>query len=160
MKRKLLAVNHSILFLCVSMYLGTGWSLILFSFPIAPQLTVENYYLQFVPQVAAATKFFTYMTSLMIVLGVIMTIAEWKTGFRWVPLVVLAAVVAATGLTMIFIFPLNEAMSKGLTDPGQLKDVLSQWMFLNKIRVGLWTVQWFSLMVYFARQFIRAESQP
>ena len=160
MKRKLLATNHSILFLCVSMYLGTGWSLILFSFPLAPQLTVENYYLQFVPQVAAATKFFTYMTALLIGLCVIMAIAEWKTGFLWVPLVVLGAAVAATGLTIIFIFPLNEAMSKGITDPGQLKGVLSQWMFLNKIRVALWTIQWISLMAYFATKFYRGPEAP
>jgi hypothetical protein len=160
MKGKLLAVNHSILFLCVSMYLGTGWSLILFSFPIAPQLTVENYYLQFVPQVAAATKFFTYMTALMIVLGLIMTIAEWKTGFRWVPLVVLAGVAAATGLTTIFIFPLNEAMSKGITDASQLMATLSRWMLLNQIRVGFWSVQWVTLMVYFAGQYLRAEARP
>jgi hypothetical protein len=159
MKKKLLAANHSLLFLCVSMYLGTGWSLVLFSFPIAQQLTVENYYLQFVPQVAAATKFFTYMTALMIGLCVIMAIAEWRTGFLWVPLVVLAAVIGATGLTMIFIFPLNEAMSKGITDPGKLKDILSQWMFLNKIRVGFWTIQWISLMVYFASHYLRAEDR-
>lgn len=32
------AVNHAILFLCTSMYLGTGWSLALFSFPVARRL--------------------------------------------------------------------------------------------------------------------------
>lgn len=31
------------------MYLGTGWPLILFSFPLASKLCPDNYYKQFVP---------------------------------------------------------------------------------------------------------------
>ena len=126
------------------MYLGTGWSLVLFSFPIAPQMTVDNYYTHFVPQVTAATQFFTYMTQLMIVLSIIMIIAEWKTFYRWFPIVVLLGVVAATALTLLFIFQYNQAMREGITDPGQLKETLSNWMRLNRIRVSLWTVQWLS----------------
>jgi hypothetical protein len=34
------------------MYLGTGWPLILFSFPLASKLCRDNYYKQFVPQVS------------------------------------------------------------------------------------------------------------
>jgi hypothetical protein len=62
-----LAINNLFLFLCTAMYLGTGWSLVLFSFPIAAKLRPDNYYNQFVPQVTAATKFFTVMTVLMAV---------------------------------------------------------------------------------------------
>lgn len=149
MKTKLLLLNHSVLFLCTAMYLGTGWSLILFSFPIAPQLTVENYYLQFVPQVEAATHFFTYMTMVMIAACGVMIWGEWKTPYRWIPIAVLLAVLAATGLTMAFIFPYNKTMSHGITDPEVLKTTLNHWMFLNKIRVGLWTIQWLCMMVYF-----------
>ena len=36
---QLIVLNNSVLFACVSMYLGTGWSLVLFSFSIADQLT-------------------------------------------------------------------------------------------------------------------------
>ena len=149
MKRSLLTLNHAVLFLCTSMYLGTGWSLLLFSFPIAPQLTVNNYYLQFVPQVTLATQFFTYMTTLMILLAIMMTIAEWKTLLRWIPIIVLIGIVAATGLTIVFILPLNDMMSKGITDPVQLKSILNEWIFLNQIRVALWTIQWLSMMIYF-----------
>src|SRR5439155_23075680 len=41
MKALLFTINNALLFLCVSMYLGTGWSMVLFYFPIAPQLTVD-----------------------------------------------------------------------------------------------------------------------
>jgi hypothetical protein len=156
MKKKLLELNNAFLFLCTSMYLGTGWSLVLFSFPVVPQLTIENYYLQFVPQVTAATKFFTYMTMLMIAACIVMIFAQWRTRYRWVPIVVLLGVIAATGLTMLYIIPLNKAMSQGITDPVKLKDILSQWTFMNKIRVGLWTVQWLAMMYYFAHKAYRA----
>ncbi|HTK11260.1 MAG TPA: hypothetical protein VL485_29070 [Ktedonobacteraceae bacterium] len=152
LKRNLLILNNAVLFLCTSIYLGTGWSLLLFSFPIEPQLTVDNYYLQFVSQVTLATQFFTYMTTLMIVLAIIMTIAEWKTGLRWFPIIVLVGIVVATGLTIVFILPLNDLMSKGITDPIQLKSILHEWIFLNQIRVALWTIQWLSMMVYFSYQ--------
>src|SRR6266581_399318 len=152
LKRNLLILNNALLFLCASIYLGTGWSLLLFSFPIAPQLTVNNYYMQFVPQVTLATQFFTYMTTLMIILAVVMLIAEWKSALRWVPIIVLAGILLATGLTIVFILPLNDMMSKGITDPVQLKSILNEWIFLNQIRVALWTIQWLSMMIFFAYQ--------
>jgi len=157
-KEKLLILNHSILFLCVSMYLGTGWSMVLFSFPSSPHLTPDNYYYAFVPQVAAATAFFTTMTKVMIALGIIMIVAEWKSGFRWVPIVVLLAVFAATGLTLKYIFPLNAAMSNSIKDAAELQQTLRQWMFLNKIRVSLWSVQWGAMMTYFAAKLMAARS--
>ena len=149
MKDKFLTLNHSTLFLCTSMYLGTGWSLVLFSFPITSKLTIDNYYLQFVPQVTAATNFFTYMTQLMIVLSIIMIIAEWRTQYRWFPITVLVSVFISTTLTILYIFPYNNAMREGITDPEILKSTLNSWMFLNKLRVGLWTIQWLSMMTYF-----------
>ena len=36
------AVNHAVPFLCTSMYLGTGWSLALFSFPVARMLAAAH----------------------------------------------------------------------------------------------------------------------
>jgi hypothetical protein len=151
MLKRLLMANHALLFLCAATYFGTGASLVLFSFPIAPQLTPANYYLQFVPQVQAATKFFTGMTKVMIACSLVMLIAEWRQPTRWVPIVVLLAIIAATGLTLIWIFPLNDAMASHITDPARLKAVLDQWMSLNRIRFALWAVQWTALMYYFAR---------
>ncbi|MCH7665483.1 MAG: DUF1772 domain-containing protein [Acidobacteria bacterium] len=158
MKRKLLILNHSLLLLCVSMYVGTGWSLVLFSFPAASQLTPDNYYSHFVPQVEAATRFFTYMTGVMIVCALIMIVAERKERlYRWFPIIVLVGVIVATLLTTRFIFPYNEAMREGITDPAQLRETLGKWMSLNKVRVSLWTVQWLSMMSYFGIKTYRGE---
>ncbi len=158
MKKKLLTLNHSILFLCTSIYLGTGISLVFFSFPVADDLTPDNYYSHFVPQVEAATQFFTYMTIVMMVTGLVMTIAEWKgKTYRWYPIVVLIGVAVATGLTTQYIFPYNELMSNGITDNTELHEVLGKWMSLNRMRVGLWAVQWLSMMTYFGLIAYRSE---
>jgi hypothetical protein len=155
MKERLLIINHALLFLCASMYLGTGGSLVLFSFPIAPELTTQNYYLQFVPQVTAATAFFTPMTKLMLLTAAIMLLAEWRMVTRWVPIAVLACVLTSTTLTLYWIFPLNQAMANHIQDPGQLKTVLTAWMNFNWVRAGLWLIQWCCLMGYFAYWALR-----
>lgn len=162
-KTTLLGLNHSLLFLCTSMYLGTGWSLILFSFPIVPELTPDNYYLQFVPQVTAATKFFTYMTLVMLATALIMIIAEWRSYLRWFPIGVIAGVILATALTIIYIIPYNEQMAAGIKDTAVLHEVLDKWMRLNVIRVSLWTVQWLCMMAYFFlkyKQSFKAVNKP
>jgi len=64
-------LNHIVLLLCCSIYVGTGVSLLVFQFPLAPQLTVDNYYLIFVEPVVNATRFFTYMTVLMLICSLI-----------------------------------------------------------------------------------------
>jgi hypothetical protein len=138
------------------MYFGTGWSLVLFSFPIASTLTPATYYMQFVPQVAAATHFFTYMTSVMFISAALMVYSEWRTGYRWVPLIVLLAVVAATWLTIHSIFPLNDEMSAGISDPERLRVVLSHWMHLNTERVLIWTIEWIAVASYFGLKAARA----
>jgi Domain of unknown function (DUF1772) len=150
-KNKFLLLNSCFLFLCASMYLGTGGSLIFFSFPIAPQLTPENYYLQFVPQVHAATDFFTPMTKAMLISGIIMLIAEWKNCCsRWASIGLLVALIAATALTRYGIFPVNEEMASHIKDPKHLHDVLDHWMQLNRWRVLCWVVEWICMMGYFA----------
>lgn len=146
---KLLTLNKIILFACASMYFGTGWSLILFSFPGAADLTPDNYYMQFVPQVQAATAFFTYMTMLMMLTCVVFIIEKWKSPEKWYPIIVLSLVILATLLTIYFIFEYNEQMSAGIKDPVVLKEVLKKWMNLNMIRVSLWTLQWLTLATYF-----------
>ncbi len=158
MRRSVLhLLNACLLFLCTSMYLGTGWSLVLFSFPIAPQLTVDNYYLQFVPQVTAATRFFTWMTLVMLVSSVVLFFAERRSSLRWYPVVVFLSVVAATLLTRFLIFRYNAEMASGIRDPERLREVLAAWMSTNRIRVWLWTVQWLGMMGYFAHKLLRAE---
>ncbi len=119
-----LAINNLFLFLCTSMYLGTGWSLVLFSFPIASTLRTDTYYNQFVPQVQAATKFFAVMTTLMIGAAIVMSVAEPDSIYRILPIIVLAGVVAATALTIIFILPYNRKMKAGIHDEGESRTIL------------------------------------
>ncbi|HEY5366928.1 MAG TPA: hypothetical protein VIL19_10665 [Casimicrobiaceae bacterium] len=149
MKSKLLIANHMLLFLCASMYLGTGGSLVLFSFPTAAQLTPDNYYLQFVPQVQAATSFFTQMTKVMFACAAIMLIAEWRSHWRWVPIVVIVALATTTALTLWMIFPLNAEMAAHIQRADRLHVVLADWMQLNRVRVAIWCVQWAALALYF-----------
>jgi hypothetical protein len=122
----------------------------LFQFPVAPHLTPSTYYWVFVPQVASATAFFAWMTSLMIASAIVMAWLEWKGGIRWVPITVLLSVLVATVMTVWLIFPYNNAMTAGITDPVQLQSILASWIELNRVRVILWSVQWSAMMYYFA----------
>jgi hypothetical protein len=138
----LLVANMMLLLLFASMYLGTGWSLILFSFPIADQLTVDNYALQFNQQVASATRFFTYMTTAMLVSAAVMIATQVPSLYVVLPIIVIASVALVTALTVVRIFPLNRAMAAGITDPNVLAATLREWIRLNCVRVGFWTVEW------------------
>lgn len=153
--KTLFSLNKALLFACVSMYFGTGWSLVLFSFPLAGQLTPDTYYMQFVPQVTAATHFFTYMTAVMMACCLLFIAEQWKTAAKWYPIIVLAGVIAATALTMIYIFPYNEKMARGITDAAELRHVLQGWMRLNIIRVSIWTLQWLAMIIYYSQNKIK-----
>jgi hypothetical protein len=142
-------LNAALLFLCCSMYFGTGWSMGLFSFPIRPQVTVNNYYLLFVPEVTAATRFFTWMTMVMMASGAGMIWTEWHTPLLWPPIVVLIALSASTLLTIIVILPINAQMAAGITRPMELNSVLDQWERLNWVRITLWSVMWAAMIVWF-----------
>jgi len=155
---RLLALNNSVLFLCCSIYLGTGISLIYFQFPVEPQLTPQNYYLIFVDPVTRATEFFTYMTIVMLVTGLVMLVTEWFSGLRWVPVVVLGALIASTLLTLYGIFPHNVSLAAGITDPQKLAETFAAWANLNRIRVSLWCVEWAAMMIYFYKLTIQARA--
>src|SRR6266536_1296592 len=155
MKRKLYLLSNSLLFAGVSIYFGTGWSTAIFQFPVMKQLTPDNYYLHFIPQIDAATNFFTFLVTLLVITGVIMIIGEWKTEFRWVPILVLLAVVGATCLTMFVIFPVNDILRKGIHDPNQLRRVIDKWKLLTEVRVGIWSFEWALMMYYFAASAYR-----
>jgi uncharacterized membrane protein len=142
---------------CTSMYFGTGWTGVLFLFPIAPELTPDNYYLQFVPQMHAAVHVFTWMTGAMIVSALVMLAGEWKRGVRWVPLGVLVGIVAATLLTTQAVFPLNDRLASHITDPSELRTVLAEWVRLSTIRAWIWTGEWALMAIFFGRSFFKLE---
>ena len=156
---KTLLLNHVILFLCCSIYLGTGISLIFFQLPLEPKLTPDNYYLIFVEPVENATRFFTWMTIVMLVSVMIMLLTEWFTGIRWVPVVVLLSLIASTALTIFFIFDYNRELASGVTDPERLRWVFAKWADLNRLRAALWALQWAAMMYWFYRLAQRARAQ-
>lgn len=155
---RILFLNNAILMLCCSIYLGTGVSLVFFQFPIEPHLTPDNYALIFVDPIQRATEFFTYMTLVMLVTGLIMLATEWLSGLRWPPIIVLAALITSTLLTTQFIFVYNAALADGITDPAILADTFGKWANLNRIRVSLWVIQWLAMMYYFVSLGIRARA--
>ena len=156
MKNKLLLLSYAILFAGVSIYFGTGWSTVIFQFPTLPELNVGNYYLHFVPQVAAATTFFTILVPLMCVICVVMIKAEWKTKFRWVPIVVLLAILGASSVTYFLIFPINHEMAAHISDPQQLTNAINKWVQYTWCRVALWSLEWITMMYYFAARAYQA----
>jgi hypothetical protein len=143
------AIVAALMLLFASLYLGTGWSLVLFSFPLAPRLTPQTYALPFVEPVKNATRFFTFLTIAMLIAAVVLLVGEADSGYLWVPIVYLAGVIAATALTLLFIFPYNRELKAGVTDQDRLRLVLGKWMRLNVVRVSLWTVQWLAVALYF-----------
>jgi hypothetical protein len=155
---RLLLLNAVLLLLCCSIYLGTGFSLVFFQFPLEPRLTVANYQLIFVAPVTAAIHFFTYMTIVMLICGAIMLATEWLSGLRWVPVVVLLAIVVATALTVWVIVPLNNELAAGVTDPARLKVIFHQWANLNRARFALWVIQWAAMAYWFYRLALKARA--
>lgn len=155
---RLLLLNHVVLLLCCSIYLGTGFSLVFFQLPLEPDLTPANYHLIFVAPVTAATHFFTYMTIVMLVAVVLMLATEWLSGIRWVPVVVLLCLVASTLLTIQVIIPLNKQLATGVSDPGILKTVFREWANLNRVRFALWVVQWAAMANWFYRMALQARA--
>ncbi|MGH9237101.1 MAG: hypothetical protein ACRD3G_03595 [Vicinamibacterales bacterium] len=155
MKKVLYVINNSLLFMAVSIYFGTGWSTAIFQFPVMPMLTVQNYYLHFIPQIDAATNFFTFLVTLMGITGVVMTIGEWRTRFRWIPILVLLAVVGATSLTWFVVFPVNDVLRNGVSSQAELMDVVGRWKQLTLIRVAIWSFEWLLMMWYFAAIAVR-----
>ena len=155
---RLLLLNHVVLLLCCSIYLGTGVSLVFFQLPLEPQLTIANYQTIFVAPVTAATHFFTYMTIVMLICAAIMLATEWLSGLRWPPAVVLIAVIAATALTVWVIIPLNNELAAGITDPARLKAIFHEWADLNRVRFALWIIQWAAVAYWFYRLALQARA--
>lgn len=142
-------IDALVLLACASVYLGTGASLVLFQLPDIPRLTPETYALPLVEPAERATRFFTWMTILMLAAAVVLIVGEWDEGYVWVPIVYLVATLAATQLTRAVIFPLNRRMAAGLTEPREVRLVLGRWARLNRLRAVLWTVEWGVIAAYF-----------
>jgi len=134
---RLLLLNHIVLLLCCSIFLGIGVSLLAFQLPFQPQLTVEHV--------------FTAMTIVMLICGLVMLATEWLSGLRWVPVVVLVAVILATALALLAISPLDDRLTAGISDPAELTRALHEWAQLVRIRFALWIIEWVAMAYWFYR---------
>ena len=130
------------------MYLGTGWSLALFTLPGRHTMTVDTYYDQIMAPIGRATRFFTVMTIVMVVAAIVLIVAEWGSWYVLAPIAVLAAVAGATLLTTLVIFRYNRRLRERITDEGELRQVLERWVFWNWFRLGLWSSQWAAMAAY------------
>jgi hypothetical protein len=143
-------VAAGVLLLCTSMYLGTGWSLALFTLPNRPRMRVDNYHDQIVGPIRRATRFFTWMTVVMIGAAIALLVGEWGSAYVIAPALVLAGVVGAALLTMLALFPFNRRLTAGIKDEAELQQVLGKWIAWNWVRLLLWTGQWVAMATYFA----------
>ncbi len=145
----LVALNDSILLVGVAMYFGTGWSTELFTVPVYPSLTVDNYALHFVPQIKRAVRFFVVLATILWIAAGIMVISEIRTWHMVFPAVVLAALLISGILTMRLIFPINNRLVAGVHDEAELKRLLGRWIRLNRIRLAFWTIEMLGLAAFF-----------
>lgn len=150
MKAILLIINHVYIFFGATLYVGVLWALHFFWFPTWANLTVDNYYDQFIPQTTAATEFFTIVVPPMFLALVVFVVTEWKTAFRWVALAALACLGTATYVGQLHIIPVNKILATVITDQTRLSELLQQWMFLNDIRWVLLSTMWLVMIYYFS----------
>ena len=106
------------LLLFASLYFGLGWGLVLFQFPGALQATRPGGFAErFGRPVRTAVTFFSVWSVLMVVGGIVLTVAEWdQGGYRWGPLVYTVATVVATTFTVVLILPVNRALYADVPD--------------------------------------------
>jgi hypothetical protein len=150
MKQTLIDINNAYIFFCASLYVGLFWSLHFFWFPhYPPTLNLENYYDAIIPQTTTATKFFFITIPIMAVAIVIMTITEWKTKFRWVPILLIPGLFGPVIIQQLFIEDVNDQFIAGVTDMNTLQELLSKWMWLNDLRGIILTIMWCVTMYFF-----------
>lgn len=147
-----IAANLGVLLACVSIYMGVGWFLWVFSFPSAPLITPENAGVVMVPQVAAATRLFTFLVTLMLVCEALLIYQLWRTPFRAFAILAPILLIAATGVHLTFLKPINDEMAQHPPDAARLHDLLIPWVRYNRVKVVLWNLEWLNIAVILIRQ--------
>lgn len=155
---RLLLLNHVILLMGCSIYFGAGIFLIVFQLPLEPRLTPDNYALVFVEPVQNATRFLTWLTVVMLINVCVMLFTEWFSGIRWVPVVVLLAIIGATVVTVGFLFDYNRELTEGIRDPERLRVVFHNWADLARLRFAFWVIEWCAMTYWFYRMAFLARA--
>ncbi len=148
------------LLLFASFYFGFGASMAIFQFPGAVERTHPGQFPErFGGPLKLAVTFLTVWSTLMIVGGLILTIAKWDEGnYRWGPLIYLVATLAATSVTIFLIFPVNRVLNTPTNDAAFFRMTLAKWIRLNLARTALWTIEWLAMGLWFVALAIGARS--
>ena len=147
-----IAANLGLLLACVSIYMGVGWFMWVMSFPSAPLLTPENMGVVMLPQVAAATRLFTFLVTLMTICESLLIWQLWRGPFRIWAILALILLVAATGVHVTFLQPINDELAAHAPTLARLQELLVPWVHYNRIKVILWNLEWLNLAVVLVRQ--------
>jgi len=147
-----IAANLGLLLGCVSIYMGVGWFMWVMSFPSAPLLTPDNMAVVMLPQVAAATRLFTFLVTLMGLCEALLVWQLWHTPFRLWAILALVLLVAATGVHVTYLKPINDELASHTPTLARLQALLIPWIHYNRIKVLLWNLEWLNLAVVMVRQ--------
>lgn len=139
------------LLLFASFYFGFGASMAIFQFPGALERTKPAQFPErFGGPLKMAVAFLTVWSTLMLVGGLVLTIAEWDQGaYKWGPLVYFVATAAATTVTLALIFPVNRVLNTPTDDAVAFRATLTKWIRLNLFRTCLWTTEWLAMALWF-----------
>ena len=80
---------------------------------------------------------------------VIMLITEWKTKFRWVPILWIPGLFGPVIIQQMFIEKVNDQFIAGVSDMDTLLKLLDEWMFLNDLRWIILSIMWGVMMYFF-----------
>jgi glucan phosphoethanolaminetransferase (alkaline phosphatase superfamily) len=149
MKNTLLNVNHALLMLGTTIYVGVLWALHFFWYPSWENMTVDVVQAHFIGPTSEATKFFTVVVPIMFGCNLVLIWAEWRTRFRWAAIVAILGIIGSTLVGQLLIIPINQTIAKGVAAQAELTPMLQEWMKLNDVRWVMMNVMWLALMYFF-----------
>jgi len=142
-------VSAAYCFFVSSIYMGVMWALHFFWYPGWHSLTLDNVSDHFVGPTSLATKFFTILVPIMLVLSLTLMILEWKTkNIRWATALIVLGIIGATLVGQLNIIPINKTIAQGVASQEELNRLLEKWMNLNNIRLVITTVMWGGCLAY------------
>jgi hypothetical protein len=138
------------LVLFASIYMGSGYSLVVLQFPGAlKSVNAGNFDDRLGGPIRRATITWTVMVILMVAGGIVLTVHEWDHGgYRYGPLVYVVATVVATAWTLLIIFPVNQRLRDADDDPAEFTRALSLWMKLSVVRFAFWVTEWLAITIW------------
>jgi uncharacterized membrane protein len=95
---------------------------------------------------------FTILVTLMVICESLLIWQLWHTPFRIWAILALILLVAATGVHLTFLKPINDELASHAPTLARLQGLLIPWVHYNRIKVILWNLEWLNLAVVFVRQ--------